>query len=109
MFLSDKCGMIAKLQGLDSKDGLAMKDCYKKFVDLVVIYHETTRAPWFEKPMEIGEASKTCLATDLQNQRMYDGATHTRQDHFGVKLEGKDEEKDEQHSSQESNDFDIIV
>ena len=39
--MSDKCGMIAKLQGLDTKDDEAVATaCYKKFVDLIVVYHE---------------------------------------------------------------------
>ena len=39
--LSDKYGMIEKLQGLDTKDDEAVATaCYKKFVDLIVVYHE---------------------------------------------------------------------
>ena len=85
-FLSDKCGMIAKLQGLDTKDdeAVATARC-KKFVDLVVIYHETAYVPWVEKSFEVGEASKEGLAMDLQGQkdmRVKDGALETSQNRF---------------------------
>ena len=64
--------------------------------------------PWVEKSFEVGEASKNCLAMDLQGQkdmRVKDGATN--QDHFGVKLEEKDEE--DGSSSHGSNDFEVII
>lgn len=47
--LIDKWGTIAQLQGLTNKDDEAVKNCYKKFIDLIVIYHETVRVPWGEK------------------------------------------------------------
>ena len=54
--MSDKWGMIAKLQGLTNEDCEAVINCNKKFIYL--IYHETARVPWGEKPMEVGERAK---------------------------------------------------
>ena len=88
--------MLAQLQGLDIKDGEAVRNCYKTFVDLVVIYHETAYVPWVEKSFEVGEASKEGLAMDLQGQkdmRVKDGALETSQNHFGVSLEDDEDEE----------------
>ena len=88
--------MIAKLQGLDTKDDEAVATaCYKKFVDLIVVYHEIAYVPWVEKSFEVGEASKEGLAMDLQGQkdmRVKDGAIETSQNHFGVSLEDDEED-----------------
>ena len=108
--MGDNWGTLAQLQGLDIKDGETVRNCYKTFIDLVVVYHETASVPWVEKSYEVGEASKHCLAMDLQDQkdtRVKDGAIESKKDHFGVKLEDENEEDD--NSSHGSNDFEVIV
>ncbi|GJW96417.1 ARID DNA-binding domain-containing protein [Tanacetum coccineum] len=51
--LGDKWNTIASLQGLTNEDGEAMKDCYMKFIDMVQVYYETAKKPWYEvKPKE---------------------------------------------------------
>lgn len=41
---------LQKIQGLDTKDDEAVATaCYKKFVDLIVVCHETANVPWGEK------------------------------------------------------------
>ncbi|GJS37840.1 ARID DNA-binding domain-containing protein [Tanacetum coccineum] len=51
--LGDKWNTIASLQGLTNEDGEAMKDCYRKFIDMVQVYYETAKKPWYEvKPKE---------------------------------------------------------
>jgi hypothetical protein len=105
--MGDKWGILAQLQGLDIKDGETVRNCYKTFIDLVVVYHKTASMPWVEKSYEVGEASKNCLAMDQQDQkdtRVKDGAIESK-DHFGVKLEQEDDES----SNNGSNDFEVIV
>ena len=104
--MGDKWGTIAQLQGLDIKDGEIVRGFYKTYIDLVVVYHETSSMPWVEKSYEVGEASKKCLAMDLQGQqdtRVKDGAID--QNHFGVKLE----EEENGSSSSGSNDFEVVI
>ena len=44
--------------GLTSEDSKAITDFNRRFINLVVIYHETDQVPWVEKRLEVGEASK---------------------------------------------------
>ena len=67
--LGDKWGTIAQLQGLTNKDEEAVKNCYRKFIDLIVIYHETAKVTWDEKPKEVGECSKIAEDRDPQGQK----------------------------------------
>nr|GEW61220.1 ARID DNA-binding domain-containing protein [Tanacetum cinerariifolium] len=36
-----------------------MRDCYKRFIDMVKVYYETAERPWYEKRPgnEVGESS----------------------------------------------------
>ncbi|GKD01645.1 ARID DNA-binding domain-containing protein, partial [Tanacetum coccineum] len=43
--LGDKWKTVASLQGLTDEDGEAMRDCYKRFIDLVQVYCETAERP----------------------------------------------------------------
>nr|GEZ23096.1 ARID DNA-binding domain-containing protein [Tanacetum cinerariifolium] len=46
-------------RGLTEDDGEAMRDCYKRFIDMVQVYYETTERPWYEKKPrnEVGESN----------------------------------------------------
>ena len=57
--LGNKWGMIAMMQGPTQEDGEAIKGCFRKFIDLMMVYLETARAPWGEKPMEVGGSSRS--------------------------------------------------
>lgn len=108
--LSNKWGIIAKLQGLTNEDSEAVRNCYKKFIDLILIYHDTTRVPQGEKPLEVGESSKLVEARDPQGQKgsaERDGTHEEEMNKFGVKLD--DNEDGQQGSSQDSNDFEVIA
>nr|GEU74745.1 ARID DNA-binding domain-containing protein [Tanacetum cinerariifolium] len=52
--LKEECSLtIVNLQGLTKDDGEAMNGCYKKFIDMVQVYYETAKMPWYEnKPKE---------------------------------------------------------
>jgi hypothetical protein len=98
------------LQGLHTTDGEAVRNCYKKFVDLVVIYHETAQVPWVEKHLEVGEASKEVDVKDSPCQKdktVKDGAQGSSQNRFGVMLDKDDEEGYD--SSHDSNDFEVVT
>nr|GEX81768.1 putative ribonuclease H-like domain-containing protein [Tanacetum cinerariifolium] len=43
--LVDKWKTIANLQGLTDDNGEIVKGCYKKFIDMVQVYYETTKMP----------------------------------------------------------------
>lgn len=102
--LGNKWGMIAMMQGLTQEDGEAIKDCFRKFIDLMIVYHETARGPWGEKPMEVGGSSRSA---ELQGQK--EGAVRDEAqaiNNQGVKVKIEEEE---QGSSEGDNDFDVIV
>ena len=107
--VGSKWGTIAHLQGLDTNESEAVRNCYKTYIDLVVVYHETAQVPWVEKSVEVGEAVKKDAkdSPDQKDKRVKDGAIGSNQNHFGVKLEK--EYGEQQESSQESNDFDVIA
>ncbi|PWA40200.1 bulb-type lectin domain-containing protein [Artemisia annua] len=108
--LGNKWGMIAQMQGLTQEDGQAIKDCFRKFIDLMVVYHETARVPWGEKPMEVGESNKSAEAKDLHGQKevaVMDGTQGETMNNLGVKV--KIEEEEQHESSEDNNDFDVIV
>ena len=108
--MGDKWGIIAQLQGLDTKDDEAVRNCYKRFIDLVVIYHETAQVPWGEKPGQMGETSNVVAAKDPSGQKdstVKDGTQGEDTSKFGIRLE--DEDDYQQGSSQDSNDFEVIT
>ncbi|GKA68707.1 ARID DNA-binding domain-containing protein [Tanacetum coccineum] len=47
--LGDKWKTVASLQGLTEDDEEAIKGCYKRFIDMVQVYYETAKKPWYEK------------------------------------------------------------
>ena len=103
--LEDKWGLVAMMQGMTLEDGEAIKECYRKFIDLMVVYYETARVPWGEKPtMEVGGSSRTA---ELQGQK--EGAVMDEaqaMNSHGVKVKIEEEEPG---SSEGENDFDVIV
>ncbi|GJV94944.1 ARID DNA-binding domain-containing protein [Tanacetum coccineum] len=46
--LGDKWKVVASLQGLTEDDGEAIRDCYRKFIDMVQVYYDTSRRPWYD-------------------------------------------------------------
>ena len=108
--IGEKWGTVPQLQSLHTTDSEAVRNCYKKYVDLVVIYHETTEVPWVEKHLEVGEASKEVDVKDSPCQKdktVKDGAQGSSQNRFGVMLDEDDEEGHD--SSHDSNDFEVIT
>ncbi|GKC61242.1 ARID DNA-binding domain-containing protein, partial [Tanacetum coccineum] len=57
--LGDKWKTVAGLQGLTEDDGEAMRDCYRRFIDMVQVYYETAERPWYERKLgnEVGKSS----------------------------------------------------
>ncbi|GKD78431.1 ARID DNA-binding domain-containing protein [Tanacetum coccineum] len=104
---------------LTEDDGEAMRDCYKKFIDMVQVYYETTERPWYDrKPgKEVGESSRAgANGEDPQGKDKGKAGIEEAQENgliiktqFGVKLESNIEEDAEQGSITDSNDFEIIV
>ncbi|GJZ94438.1 ARID DNA-binding domain-containing protein [Tanacetum coccineum] len=117
--LGDKWKIVAGLQGLTEDDGEAMRDCYKKFIDMVQVYYETAERPWYDrKPgKEVGESSRAgANGEDPQGKDKGKAGIEEAQENgliiktqFGVKLESNIEEDAEQGSITDSNDFEIIV
>ncbi|GJS95347.1 ARID DNA-binding domain-containing protein [Tanacetum coccineum] len=120
--LGDKWKTVASLQGLTDEDGEAMRDCYKRFIDLVQVYCETAERPWYDCRMpekEMGESSRIGAKEDPQGMdkgkagiletqgALEEGMNQETQ--FGVKLESNMEEDAEEESMTGSNDFEIIV
>ena len=102
-----------KLQGLTTEEGYAIKDCFKKFIDLVMVYHDTAQVPWIEKSQkEMGESSWTAEQRNpqgLDGRTVRDGHAEQEMNRLGVRNEGNEEQDAQEASSQDSNDFDIIV
>ena len=99
--MENKWGLVAMMQGLTLEDGEAIKDCYRKFIDLMIVYYETARVPWGERPtFEVGGSSKTA---ELHGQKEGAGTAKAQEmDIHGV-------EENEPGSSGGENDFDVIV
>ena len=59
--LSEQWSTIAYLQGLTTKEGDTIKECFKQFIYLIMVYHDTAQITWTtDKPSkEIGESSWT--------------------------------------------------
>ncbi|GJS96281.1 ARID DNA-binding domain-containing protein [Tanacetum coccineum] len=97
--LGDKWNTIASLQGLTNEDGEAMKDCYRKFIDMVQVYYETAKKPWYEvKPKEdvvlivaVGDATVNDPTRQGQGDetRKEDAQKGTRQKHSVLESVGK--------------------
>nr|GEU95757.1 bulb-type lectin domain-containing protein [Tanacetum cinerariifolium] len=110
---------IANLQGLTKDDGEAVKGCYKKFIDMVQAYYETTKMPWYEKkPKEdvVESSSGNAIVKDPQCKEKDDAGIEealeedmNKKTQFGVRLEGNVEEEAEEGSTTDSNDFIVIV
>nr|GEU80203.1 ARID DNA-binding domain-containing protein [Tanacetum cinerariifolium] len=117
--LGDKWKTIANLQGLTDDDGEAMKVCYKKFIDMVQVYYETAKMPWYEKkPKEdvVESSSGYVRVKDPQGKEKDDAGIEealeeymNKKTQFGVRLEGNLKEGAEEGSITNSNDFEVIV
>ncbi|GKB23415.1 hypothetical protein Tco_0862816, partial [Tanacetum coccineum] len=115
VILGDNWKTIANLQGLKKDDGEAVKGCYKKFIDMVQVYYETTKMPWYEKkPKEDVVESSSCNARikDPQGKEKDDAGIEetleedmNKKTQFGVRLGGNMEEKAEEGSTTDNNDF----
>nr|GEX17209.1 ARID DNA-binding domain-containing protein [Tanacetum cinerariifolium] len=117
--LGDKWKIVAGLQGLTDDDEEAIKDCYKKFIDMVQVYYETAEKPWYErKPKnDVVESSSGIAKVKNPQGKNKDKARKEEaleedmnmKTQFGVRLEGNMEEEAEQGSITDSNDFEVIV
>ncbi|GJY26022.1 ARID DNA-binding domain-containing protein [Tanacetum coccineum] len=120
--LGDKWKTVAGLQGLTEDDGEAMRDCYKRFIDMVQVYYETAERPWYERKPgnEVGKSSsiptkvedpqgkdKDKAGIEEAQEALEEGMNFETQ--FGVRLEGNREEDAEQGSITDSNDFEVII
>ena len=81
--------------------------------DFIQVHHDTARVPWFEKPREeVGESSRTAEKKDpqgRQDEAVRDGSQEEGMNRFGVRMDGNEEQDVQKTSSEENNDFDIIV
>ncbi|GKA56980.1 ARID DNA-binding domain-containing protein [Tanacetum coccineum] len=117
--LGDKWKTVAGLQGLTDDEGEAMKECYRKFIDMVQVYYETAKKPWYErKPKEdvVESSTGNARVKDPQGKEKDDAGKEealeedmNMKTHFGVRLVGNMEEEAEQGSITDSNDFEVIV
>ncbi|GJW17719.1 ARID DNA-binding domain-containing protein [Tanacetum coccineum] len=117
--LGDKWKTIANLQGLTEDDGEAIKECYKKFIDMVQVYYETAKMPWYEKmPKEdvVESSSGNARVKDPQGKEKDDAGKEdaleedmNKETKFGVRLESNLEKEAEEGSITHSNDFEVIV
>ena len=96
--------MIAMMQGPTQEDGEAIKNCFRKFIDLMIVYHETARGPWGEKPMEVGGSSRSTKLLGQKEGAVRDEAQAMNNQGVKVKIE-----EEEQGSSEDNNYFDVIV
>lgn len=111
--LSDKWRGIACILDLPVENGEAIKACYRKFIDLVSVYHETARMPSFDKTNEVGECSKNAEERSPQDWKkgaVHDGSQEEEMNNHGERQYGNVEE-DASHStsSQGSSDYEIIA
>nr|GFA92397.1 bulb-type lectin domain-containing protein [Tanacetum cinerariifolium] len=117
--LGEKWKTVAGLQGLTYDDGEAIRDCYKKFIDMVQVYYETAEKPWYErKPKNdvVESSSGNAMVKDPQGKNKDKAGKEEALEEdmnmktpFGVRLEGNMEEEAEQGSITDSNDFEVIV
>ncbi|GKB59400.1 ARID DNA-binding domain-containing protein [Tanacetum coccineum] len=104
--LGDKWNTIAKLQGLTDGEEEAVKNCYRRFIDMVQTYYETAEKTWYEvKPeKEVVKGSGTASVKDPQGKSKVDAGMKETLDEemnktqFGVRLESNDEEEAEEAS-----------
>ncbi|GJX45732.1 ARID DNA-binding domain-containing protein [Tanacetum coccineum] len=120
--MGDMWKTVAELQGLTKEDGEAMRDCYKRFIDLVQVYYDTVERPWNDTRIprkEVGEGSRIGAREDPQGMdkgkagigetqgALGEGINHETR--FRVKLESNvDEDNAEISSMTGSNDFEVI-
>ncbi|GJR47075.1 ARID DNA-binding domain-containing protein [Tanacetum coccineum] len=117
--LGDKWKTIASLQGLTEDDQEAIKGCYKRFIDMVQVYYETAKKPWYEKkPKEdvVKSSSGNARVKDPQGKEKDDAGKEealeedmNMKTQFGVRLVGNMEKEAEEGSITDSNDFKVIV
>ncbi|GJZ68058.1 ARID DNA-binding domain-containing protein [Tanacetum coccineum] len=104
--LGDKWKTIASLQGLTNNDGEAMKECYRKFIDMVQVYYETAKKPWYErKPKEdmVESSSGNARVKDPQgNEKDEAGKEEALEEDINKTEEAEG-------SITDSNDFEVIV
>lgn len=105
--LQDKWNLVAMMQGLALEEGEATRGCYKRFIDLMVVYHETARGPWDEKHDEAGECSKQGLQSQKEEAVRDDERQKEGQNSLEAKV--KIEEQEQQAGSASEDDFDVIV
>ena len=109
--LSEQWSTIAYLQGLTTEEGDAIKGCFKHFIDLIMVYHDTAQITWtMDKPAkEIGESSWTAecrYPQGLEDCTARNGQDDQEEKRLGVRNKGKEVAET---SSSEENDFEVIL
>ncbi|GJT81030.1 hypothetical protein Tco_1055372 [Tanacetum coccineum] len=100
-------------------DSLGVKGCYKKFIDMVQVYYETAKIPWYiKKPKEdvVESSSGNARVKYPQGKEKDDAGIEealekdmNKKTQFRVRLEGNMEEEAEEGSTTDSNDFVVII
>ena len=116
--LGDKWKRIAQMQGLTTMEGDTIKSVYQKFVDKVVVYHETAQVKWTtdvpdKSAYERGESSWTAQQErnpiDLHCWTDMDGHTQQQANRTCVMNGADGAQLDAGTSSGTSSSFDVIV
>ena len=108
--LSEKWSTVAYIQGLTTDEGDTIKECFKKYIDLIIMYHDTAQIPWTNSrpENEVGECSWTAEYGNSHGWKDVadkDGNEKQTQNMLGV----RNEEQKEDETSNEDSDFEVIV
>ncbi|GJR17721.1 ARID DNA-binding domain-containing protein [Tanacetum coccineum] len=116
--LGDKWKTVASLQGLTEDDEEAIKGCYKRFIDMVQVYYETAKKPWYEKKPKkdvVESSSGNARVKDPQGKEKGDAGREdaleedmNKETKFEVRSESNLEKEAEEGSITDSNDFEVI-
>nr|GEW40739.1 ARID DNA-binding domain-containing protein [Tanacetum cinerariifolium] len=116
--LGDNWKTVAGSQGLTDDDREAIKECYRKFINMVQVYYEIAKKPWYERnPKEdvVENSSGNARLKDPEGKEKDDAGKKealeedmNKETQFGVRLEDNVEEEVE-GSITDSNDFEVIV
>ncbi|GJV53073.1 ARID DNA-binding domain-containing protein [Tanacetum coccineum] len=117
--LDDGWKIIANMLGLAKDDGEALRECYKKFIDMVDVYYETAQKPWYEKVpgKDVIDSSVNAKEEGSQGKRKVEAEIRetlgemsmNRKTRLGVILEGNTDDEEANQSTTDSNDFVVIT
>ncbi|GKC97388.1 hypothetical protein Tco_1167663, partial [Tanacetum coccineum] len=81
--------IIARIQGLTNVEEEAIRDCYKRFIDMIKVYHETARCPEMRSQEEKWEKTHKASQDDAE----IDDFTNEEMNKTKVWAEGQCEEQ----------------